>query len=209
MFVFSDPEGCIQWFLPGFYYLGFHVGYVMALLAAFIERPFLERAGVRRWTLLFAVRANALVVIVGLFLSFFYCMIIMSHYPAGPESGIKVWLALTVAGFLMSVLVKGLYLESHAIEPGQQLRWRMIYLASFVSSASIFLFGFSLLWLRRGLYDAAEHIYGLSPSAYWAVRGWILAISHIAAMIVMIVILVSFFRKKNVAERTGRTGSDA
>lgn len=200
MSVFESPEGCVQWFLPGFYYLGFTVGFVVVVLAAFIERPFIERAGVRRWTLLFAIRAGALVVLVGYVFSVFYCRYMMDYFEVSPESGTLIWLSLALAGFLLSILIKGFYLQSYAMPFGQRIRWSMLIVGGFVSSIIIFLFGFSLLWLRDNLRDAAHRFYGESPDAFWAIRGWTLAISHITAFAVMVIILLSFFRKKNVKE---------
>jgi hypothetical protein len=46
--------------LPGFALLGGHVGFALAILAAFIERPFLTWAGVDRRTVAYSIQANLL-----------------------------------------------------------------------------------------------------------------------------------------------------
>jgi hypothetical protein len=52
--------------VPGFGLLGLHVAFTLSMLAAFIERPFVTRAGVSRYALCASLRANFVTTLVGL-----------------------------------------------------------------------------------------------------------------------------------------------
>lgn len=52
--------------IPGFGLLALHVAFTLSVLAAFIERPFVSRAGVSRFALCASLQANFITTLVGL-----------------------------------------------------------------------------------------------------------------------------------------------
>src|SRR6478609_2445085 len=52
--------------VPGFGLMGLHVAFTLSILAAFLERPFVSQAGVRRHALCRALQANFITTLVGI-----------------------------------------------------------------------------------------------------------------------------------------------
>ena len=110
-------------FMPGLLPLALWLALPASVLAAFLERGFVTRAGVRRDALWFALQANLLSLAVG-YLLLPVALVFLYSAPL-------LWCAAAVS---ISVLAEGEYYRLRALREPQQLRWKWVILGNLCSS---------------------------------------------------------------------------
>ncbi len=113
--------------LPGFNLIGFHVGFVLPILCAFIERPFVTLAGVRQSAIALSLQANILSAIVTSVAGIF--VLGASWGPTG-ESILLAWIPAAV---VLSTVIEIAWLKRR-VETGS-LRWGWLLLGNILSAA--------------------------------------------------------------------------
>ena len=100
-------------------------GLLPTVLAAFIERPFVSRAGVGKRPLLQSIRANLLSLLAGIPIAAFIWSV----------ESLQGMIVLTGVAVIISILVEGSYLSAVLNGEPQQLRWSWIALGNIVSNS--------------------------------------------------------------------------
>ncbi len=121
----------IAGFWPGMFLLSPLLGIPATLLAAFLERPFVTAAGVRRYALALSIRANLLSWAVGAVIVF--VLFAMDSYGV---LGIYFF-----ASVPLSIWIEGSYLRRAAAQRGDTADWGMIVLANIVSGTALMVIG--------------------------------------------------------------------
>jgi len=169
-------------FLPGFYVTWFHFGFLLAILAAIIERPFIKVAGIRQSTLAYSICAGGYAFIGMGLLSLcaipFAALIIdlwfrpVMKYPA-------LMILLGLLGVVLSSIIKGRYLRCKMLLETNDCFWVCIFIGSVVSGSTIFALGYGFSVLHR-MIEANDlwkwHLKRLIPTQ--------LAYYHFAAILV-------------------------
>jgi hypothetical protein len=81
--------------IPGMGVLGLHVAFTLSILAAFVERPFVSRAGVTRFALCASLQANFLSTLIGLLFLPVAVFAVYAFEPSFPYL-LFVWWAVAV-----------------------------------------------------------------------------------------------------------------
>jgi len=108
------------YFWPGVISISFVYAFPASLLAAFLERPFLTAAGIRRSALVFSLRANFLSTVVGILL-----------VPIGQPALFTIGPLWSVVAFGVSCVVEIFYLRRYS---GQRFTWGRVIGGNAVSS---------------------------------------------------------------------------
>ena len=130
-------------FLPGMYVLGLYFGFLLSMLAAIIERPFIENAGVRRSPLAYSIRANSLAFLMMFgYLVFLYYIAEFLFWCLPILPGIVF---ISFMGLVLLIIVKGFYLRNKKPEDDFAEYWGPIILGNLASAGLIFLLGIVLV----------------------------------------------------------------
>jgi hypothetical protein len=121
----------IAGFWPGFFLLSPLFGIPATLLAAFIERPLLTAAGVRRYALVQSIRANLLSWLVG-------AVIVFVLFTTDSYAAMDIYILCSVP---LSIWIEGTYLRRAATRRGDTADWGMIIVANIASGAALFMIG--------------------------------------------------------------------
>lgn len=129
--------------VPGLGLMGGYVGLVLPILSAFLERPFVSRAGMIEHPLALSLQANLLSAVVLAVVSVFAVAVVWEF-----ETAAFAWMAIAVA---VSVTVERWWLGRQNGD-GAPLRWRWLILGNLLSATVIFL----LPLLRSSLAPGTE-----------------------------------------------------
>ena len=121
----------IAGFWPGMFLLSPLFGIPATLLAAFLERPFVTAAGVRRYALAQSIRANLLSWAVGAVIVF-----LLFGMDSMVAMGIYFWTSVP-----LSIWIEGSYLRRAAARRGDTADWGMIVFANIASGAALMVIG--------------------------------------------------------------------
>lgn len=127
------------WIWPGVVSIDPIFGLLPTVLAAFIERPFVSRAGVVEQPLFRSLRANLLSLFIGIPLAEFVLLI---HSFGG-------LVLLALAGLVLSTLVELGYLAAAVRKQGGRLRWWWIAAGNVLSSAVLAVVSLTVLFLNE------------------------------------------------------------
>lgn len=129
----AEPPISFYCCLPGMTFLGFHAALGLSLLAAFIERPFVSRAGLHSKTLAATVQAN-LIALIATGLAGWFALSL--RWGAYGELVVLGWMA---AGFAMTTAIEYLWLNAHREANTPPLRPGWIAVGNAVSALVVFL----------------------------------------------------------------------
>lgn len=127
------------WIWPGVVSIDPIFGLLPTVLAAFIERPFVSRAGVVEQPLFRSLRANLFSLFIGIPLAEFVLLI---HSFVG-------LVLLALAGLVLSTLVELGYLAAVVRKQGGRLRWWWIAAGNVLSSAVLAVVSLTVLFLTE------------------------------------------------------------
>lgn len=147
------------YFWPGIISITLVYAFPASLLAAFLERPFLTAAGIKRRPLVLSLRANFLSTIVGI-------LLIPIGYPALYAIG-PLW---CIAAFGVSCAVEILYLRRFA---QQSFTWGWAVAGNAISSAVLMILPPIAIAIRQNNYQLA---WSLEPHQVW-LSWWSLGVS--------------------------------
>jgi hypothetical protein len=125
--LFADSIAPTAFFFPGFLFMSLGAAILATVLAGVLERPFVSRAGVKENAIWYSLQANLVSAVIGL-LCMPLAVALLETFP-------PLW---CLAAVTISIISEGVYYQSCALEPGQELRWRWIILANIFSSAILF-----------------------------------------------------------------------
>jgi hypothetical protein len=121
--------------MPGALVMSPLLGIPATLLAAFLERPFVSRAGVRRHALAYSIRANLLSWLAG----FVFVFAGSLFFPLVDDFPL-VFLFYPLAAIFLSICIEGAYL-SFKVQGERKIRWGWIINGNVLSSMAILLVG--------------------------------------------------------------------
>ncbi len=113
--------------LPGFNLIGFHVGFVLPILCAFVERPFVTLAGVKQSAIAVSLQANFLSAIVTSIAGLF--VLGAAWGPAGEQ----ILIAWMPAAVVLSTVIETVWIKRR-VEFGR-VRWGWLLLGNILSAA--------------------------------------------------------------------------
>jgi len=121
-------------FLPGFYFACLHFGFLLAMLAAIIERPFLRKAGIERAPLAYSIVANTIsyFVLIPIVILFGICRVPVLN--VCHESDYFLFAIFAPIGLIVAIVVKVSYLESKKRDDCRNDIWLIIFVANVVSA---------------------------------------------------------------------------
>ena len=144
--------------LPGLTMVGLHAGFALAILAAFVERPFVTRAGVRTGALWFSLQAN----LISVLLTSVAGVVVMGL--AWGPNGDMILFAWMAAALGLTTLVEHAWLSRKRDAEVPQLRWGWVLAGNLVSAAV----GFAMPFLRSIFEtDTYRYIYGIQKWRDW------------------------------------------
>jgi hypothetical protein len=136
--VMANVIGPSAGFFPGFLPLALWLALPASVLAAFLERPFVSRAGVRNHALWYSLQANLVSLAVGyLTLPVAIEMIYLNPF---------LWSPVAVAA---SIWCEGTYYRLRGLKGTRPLRWRPVIWGNVVSSLVLLFLPGIAAWLRQ------------------------------------------------------------
>lgn len=131
--VMANGISPVAGFLPGFVLISPLLGIPATLLAAFLERPFVTLAGVRRHALPYSIRANLLSWFVG-------AVVVFCAFVAEPLL-IVLMIVWPFAAIPVSIWIEGSYLRRAAARRGDSAHWGWIVTGNIVSGVALMVIG--------------------------------------------------------------------
>jgi hypothetical protein len=133
---YGDFIGPIGAFVPGGVVMSPLLGIPATLLAAFLERPFVSLAGVKRRALAYSIRANLLSWLVGIL--FMIVCIPFFRVVDDPPLAIPLY---ALAAISLSICIEGAYLSFKVQDRDGRIRWRWIIAGNVLSAFALLLVG--------------------------------------------------------------------
>jgi len=192
-------------FLPGFYIHAFYLGFLYSMLAAIIERPFVQRAGVSRSPLVYSIRANTISHLVGFIYSVFAIMLFLSL----PRNlfGFVGFVLIIIGAVALSVIVEVIYLRSKTSPKRGPFRIGYIVAGNVISPSVIVGLGWLIAKAQTIMIANGEwvgYLFKLNDRA-------IQIPLNVAAIAIAIFMLFSFLlpvKKEESEEHGGEEGCD-
>lgn len=151
--VFANSIAPTAYFLPGLLPLTFGLALPATVLAAFLERPFVNRAGVRQYALWVSLQANLVSLVIG------YVTL-----PVGIDAIYKLGPAWPVVAICMSIVSEGYYYQWHGVG-GAVVRWRWVIMGNVFSSFVLMLIPFAVEEIiksrRNWVWELDRYYHGL------------------------------------------------